>query len=333
MRIRSLLACLIFFGIAQYFGRGNISLIFLGMSFAFMAGVIDKARSAISAPPGNPLPEQKGNLLDADGIDHAVEVATTLANGNTGREKFKRYPWQTLLDVENVNSSEYHDSARTQLFSLFQHAPRRMLDIGCGNGATGAAVKEIHIAAHVIGIEINRAAAEVARTRIDQVIQGKFEDVDFRKAGIEPGSIDTVVLADVLEHMYNPWGALIALRPYLSQDAQVIASIPNIRNLVVLGELAAGNWRYEEWGLLDITHIRFFTLKEIRRLFEETGYSITEIRYSIDCRLSEYHERYQHEKIIDIESGNLVLKGITPEQLTEMCSAQIYVNAKPNPVS
>ncbi|HTY98209.1 MAG TPA: class I SAM-dependent methyltransferase, partial [Rhodocyclaceae bacterium] len=179
------------------------------------------------------------------------------------RNRRRTYVWQSLLDVEHAETSQYHNWARTQLFELFTHPPRRVLDIGCGAGATGEALKHAYGGAEVWGVEINGASAAIARGRIDHVLDGKFEDVDLDGAGIVPGSLDTVIVADVLEHMYDPWSVLVRLKPYLSPDAQVIASIPNVRNLVVMEELAKGNWRYEPWGLLDITHIRFFTLREI----------------------------------------------------------------------
>ena len=140
--------------------------------------------------------------------------------------------------------------------------------------------------AKVWGIEINQAAAQQASKKLDRVLIGKFEAFDLEAEGIAKGSLDGVILADVLEHMYNPWSVLTALKAYLSPDAQIIISIPNVRNLRLMNALADGYWEYEPAGLLDITHIRFFTLTEFRRVLFETDYHIETILYSLDARQS-----------------------------------------------
>jgi GT2 family glycosyltransferase/2-polyprenyl-3-methyl-5-hydroxy-6-metoxy-1,4-benzoquinol methylase len=259
-----------------------------------------------------------------------AELMTELADRGGTRQK---YPWQSLLNVDAADVSQYHNWAQTRLFELFGHPPRRLLDIGCGTGATGAAVKQAYPGAKVWGIEVNRAAAAVAAKRIDHALAGKFEDVDLDAAGITPGSLDTVIVADVLEHMYDPWGVLVRLKPYLTPDAQIIASIPNIRNLVVMEELAKGNWRYEEWGLLDITHIRFFTLREVRRFFHETGYRVSLTRFQIDPRLADFYNRNQGQKLINVEFDRMTLKNVTEEELSELCALQVCVRAEPGQIA
>jgi 2-polyprenyl-3-methyl-5-hydroxy-6-metoxy-1,4-benzoquinol methylase len=87
-------------------------------------------------------------------------------------------------------------------------------------------------------------------------------------------AIGTVLLLDVLEHLYDPWRALARIRTWLAPGTRVLASVPNIRNLANLEELAAGRWEYGPHAVLDITHVRFFTRATLRRLFEETGYAV-----------------------------------------------------------
>lgn len=240
-----------------------------------------------------------------------------------------RYPWQRLLDVEQADASQYHAWAQSHLFELFKHPPRRLLDIGCGAGGTGHAAKQAYPECTVFGIEVNRAAAEAAAAKLDHVATGRFEDIDLEAFGIAPGSIDTVIVADVLEHMYDPWHVMLRLRPYLTPDAQVIASIPNIRNLVAMSELAKGNWRYEPWGLLDITHVRFFTPREVRRFFHETGYRVTQTRFNLDSRLADFFSRHRHQEVQDVEFDRLVLKNVSQEELGELCSLQVHLRAEP----
>lgn len=239
--------------------------------------------------------------------------------------------WKTLLQVEDTAATGYHGGMRRELVDLSPRPIRVALDIGCAAGGTGAYIKSKHPRARVIGIEVNRSAAELAKKRLDQVLVGRFEEIDFAAAGIKPGSIDTVIVADVLEHMYDPWSVLTALRPWLSMDAQVIASIPNVRNLKLMEDMAAGYWRYEDSGLLDITHIRFFTLREVRRFFHETGYHVRTLQYAIDPRLMAfYQENKARPGPLDINLGKMSLHGIEGTELDELCSLQFYVVAGNN---
>ena len=167
---------------------------------------------------------------------------------------------------------DYYDHPRGPLLDLLPHAPAHLLDIGCGNGATGALAKTRWPGVRVTGIEIVPEAAERAALRLDRAIAGSAETLDFSAAGLH--DIDAVLLADVLEHLLDPWSFLERLRAALTQDAVVAASIPNVANLWLLDELAAGRFDYTADGLLDRTHIRFFTRKTIGELFERAGYTI-----------------------------------------------------------
>uniref|UniRef100_UPI00257F492D class I SAM-dependent methyltransferase n=1 Tax=Thauera sp. TaxID=1905334 RepID=UPI00257F492D len=184
------------------------------------------------------------------------------------------YVWQSCLEVSDIDASGYHENVRSDLIDTLDREPQRVLDIGCGAGGTGAYLKARYPETKVWGIELNKAAANIAAQRLDTVTSAKFEDVDLDAFGITPGSLDLVICADVLEHMYNPWLVMTRLRPYLADDARVVISIPNIRFLPLLDDLARGYWRYASAGILDITHLRFFTLQEMRRFLTETGYSV-----------------------------------------------------------
>lgn len=248
-------------------------------------------------------------------------------------ESQKRHIWQTLLNVSDSDTNQYHNWVRSDLVEMVKHAPRVVLDIGCGAGATGDFIKKKYPGSRVIGIEVNQGAAKVAATRIDQVLTGKFEDFDLEAEGIAKGSVDTVIVADVLEHMYDPWGVLYRLKPYLTPDAQVLASIPNIRNLVVMGDLAKGYWTYDSWGLLDITHIRFFTLREIRRFFQETGYRIARLHHNMDSRLMGFYEQHKDKTHFNVELEKITLRGLTRDELIELCTWQFFVVAEPGALS
>ena len=144
---------------------------------------------------------------------------------------------------------------------------RRVLDIGCGAGRLGEAIKQRQQAS-VCGIELDARAAEAARQRLDHVWAGDVERLDIQ---IAPGSFDAIVCADVLEHLREPGRLLEQAREWLTPDGRLIASIPNVRHHSVVRSLLQGNWTYESAGLLDRTHLRFFTRREIEKLFHRAG--------------------------------------------------------------
>jgi 2-polyprenyl-3-methyl-5-hydroxy-6-metoxy-1,4-benzoquinol methylase len=187
-----------------------------------------------------------------------------------------RFLWQTHLGPDVAFDPAYHQNPRTEIASFLAEPPGTVLDIGCGGGATGRLIKQKFPGTRVIGIEINPQAAEHARQFLDQVICAPIDDVDL--AADAPGAtIGTVLLLDVLEHLYDPWRALTRIRRWLAPGTRVLASVPNIRNLAVLDELAAGRFQYTENGVLDVTHVRFFTRDELKRMFEETGFRVNQL--------------------------------------------------------
>lgn len=183
----------------------------------------------------------------------------------------------------------YYDHPRSELLDLFPRAPKRLLDVGCGSGATGALAKTRWPGLEALGVEIVPDAAERAAARLDRVVTGSAETLDFSAAGLT--HIDGVILADVLEHLVDPWSFLERLRGALTPDATIVASIPNIANLWILEELAAGRFEYGSDGLLDRTHLRWFTRRSIRALFAGAGYTIERWERITDGRVDDSTRR------------------------------------------
>lgn len=188
----------------------------------------------------------------------------------------QKYLWQTHLGPDVAFDAAYHHNPRTEIASFLNEPPGTVLDIGCGGGATGRLIKQKFPGTRVIGIEINPRAADHARQFLDRVICAAIEDIDLA-AEAPDAKISTVLLLDVLEHLYDPWRALTRIRQWLGPGTRVLASVPNIRNLAVLDDLAAGSFQYAENGVLDVTHVRFFTKRELQRMFEETGYRVNNL--------------------------------------------------------
>jgi 2-polyprenyl-3-methyl-5-hydroxy-6-metoxy-1,4-benzoquinol methylase len=181
--------------------------------------------------------------------------------------------WRLLGTETGVQDLEYGDIARPGVQKLFKRQPRRLLDIGCASGAVGAGLKQSHAGLWVWGCELNAQAAQVAATRLDHVTsvpraQWSAADLDLVK------TVDTVLLLDVLEHMYNPWAELEFLAQQLPAEAQVVVSLPNVGHISILEGLSQGEFSYRPTGILDVTHVRFFTFGEMQAMFEQTGFRV-----------------------------------------------------------
>jgi SAM-dependent methyltransferase len=237
--------------------------------------------------------------------------------------------WKRCLDVEHQAEAHYNDYVATPLFDLVDGAPSRVLELGCAGGAFGAELVRRYPGASVVGIEANRAAARRAESRLQRVICARLESLDFAQAGFSPGEFDTVVACDVLEHLVNPWQLLERIKPFLAPHAQVLASIPNVRNMAVVSPLVLeGRFDYAERGLLDITHLRFFTLRGIGRLFEDTGYVLEQHRAIIHPELESVYRSYQGRGPAVVKMGRMTLAQVSKEEITELCAAQFIARAR-----
>ena len=170
------------------------------------------------------------------------------------------------------DGQRYLDDPRTEVAEAVP--PGRVLDVGCSRGAFGVELKRLCSSRVVFGIEPT-AAADYAKTRLDGVVRGSFPE-DFP---IEWGRFDVLCFNDVLEHLVDPWNVLKQSRRFLAPGGAVVASIPNVRYMDVLLDLVLrGEWRYEETGVLDRTHLRFFTRASVARLFIDSGFAVGVLR-------------------------------------------------------
>lgn len=237
--------------------------------------------------------------------------------------------WRTCLEIEDMPAGHYLDYVNETLLQAVAGSPRNVLELGCAAGAFGAALKARHPAARVTGIEAGRAAAGAASARLDHVVCGRIEDVDLPALAGSHGPFDAVIAGDVLEHLVNPWRALERVRGAMASDAQLVASIPNVRNLqVVMPLLQEGRWRYAERGLLDVTHLRFFTLEEMRRMLEETGFAMEGYQAMILPGLEEPYRNLRSQASATLKVGRVTFSDVSPQEALEMCAAQFVVRAR-----
>ncbi len=148
-----------------------------------------------------------------------------------------------------------------------------MLDIGCGGGGFGELVK-IEKGSEVWGIDLSSRAIELAKDKLDHAIWGEYSE----NIAVPDHYFDVITFNDSLEHFPDPMPALQLCKQKLTPGGFVICSLPNVRYIEnVIHFLFDMDWKYQDAGILDYTHLRFFTKKSMERLFLDAGYSVESI--------------------------------------------------------
>lgn len=234
--------------------------------------------------------------------------------------------WRLLdggVHLETLNPNH----APTGLLEMIENVPRRVLDVGCFCGGTGRYLKRRFPGCHVVGVEMLEKAAALAAEAYDQVHVGTLEQLDFERVGLLPARFDVIVLADVLEHLFNPWQALLRLRPLLAPGGALYVSLPNVRNLKLLSDVARGRFDYSGAGILDVTHVRFFTRATATEMLRQTGFVLEDVRINPDNRLAGAFEGKDLSKLDSVEMDGLRLTGLSHEDVLELIALQLFFRA------
>ena len=218
--------------------------------------------------------------------------------------------------------AEYGDNPRNELIDLIKVVPEQIFEIGCGSGATGMAIKQKFPDVNYIGMDSNEKATQIAQTRLDKVIVSDVEKVPLDTLGLVKGYFDLIICADILEHLYDPWKTLFALRDYLKPNGKIFASIPNVQYINHIINFLHGNWTYEHDGIMDVTHIRFFTFNEIVKMLSGTGYNIIHCSGAINSKMQS--DKWPN----DFDFGKFVLKNVTREEAFKFSVFQYLIIAQ-----
>ncbi|NIA14336.1 MAG: glycosyltransferase [Nitrospiraceae bacterium] len=167
----------------------------------------------------------------------------------------------------------YYRKSRPDLARFVPPSVRRVLDVGCGCGDFGRLLKS-HGVKEVHGIESVERACEIAQGALDGAVLGSIEEMELP---YEDGYFDCITFGDVLEHLVDPAAALRKVTRVLADDGFILMSIPNVRFYAIVGMLGNGRWQYVDAGIMDRTHLRFFTAHEMRELVEDAGLEVLEI--------------------------------------------------------
>jgi SAM-dependent methyltransferase len=218
----------------------------------------------------------------------------------------------------------YYLHPRPEILALIPADATDLLELGCAAGLLGQTVKARQPCRYV-GVELDPFAAGIAANTLDQVT---VLDLDDTALPFEPESFDCVVCADVLEHIKDPWGALDQLFGLLRPGGRIVVSIPNVRNLGVMAELAAGDWAYVDAGILDRTHLRFFTRRSFERALLGAGFEICSENCVVDPGLQA--AATDTGQTLKVEFGQLQVSGLSLQDAMELATVQfLFVAARP----
>jgi SAM-dependent methyltransferase len=172
-------------------------------------------------------------------------------------------------------ASAYFGQPRTDIQGLLPDNASRVLEIGCGAGATMRWLRGIRQIDYAIGIELVAEVAQLAAPAFDEITVGNIESIEL---AIPPHSVDMIIALDVLEHLVDPWKVVQRCNEILRPGGVIIASIPNIAHYsVAFPLLLRGRWNYAVDGLLDRTHLRFFVAQTAIDLMTSSGCVVEQV--------------------------------------------------------
>jgi 2-polyprenyl-3-methyl-5-hydroxy-6-metoxy-1,4-benzoquinol methylase len=193
-----------------------------------------------------------------------------------------QYQEPAWLPPAEQRRSDYYAHLRSEIIEAVPDGCGVILDVGCGKGTLGRWFKENGVA-QVWGVELVASAGEEAKRWLDRVVIGNVEQAPLP---FPPGSVDCIICADVLEHTADPWAVVAKLKQVLKPGGCIVASIPNVGFHRNLRRLIRGRWLYTDEGLLDRTHLRFFTFETIEELFARNGMAIEAVFKKVDAGLN-----------------------------------------------
>jgi SAM-dependent methyltransferase len=178
----------------------------------------------------------------------------------------------TRVSYAQTDNRGYFHAERWDMLAELEPPYGRVLDVGCGGGATGRSLRAAG-AKLLVGVEPNPAAAGSARSVFDTIHEAPVEEL--LQAGELEGPFDTILLYDVLEHLVDPAAVLSGLRALAAPGARLHVSVPNARHWSLARDLVLrGTFGYTEWGHRDATHLRWFAPRDIADLVSASGYAV-----------------------------------------------------------
>lgn len=169
-------------------------------------------------------------------------------------------------------ASGYFKNKRAEMLKFVPPQCSKFLEIGCGDGSFGRQIKSTNKQVEYWGIDLDDNSITEAANNIDQALAG---DINVIIENLPENYFDCIVMNDVLEHLMDPMEVLLGLESKIKPNALLVASIPNVRYITNLFNLILKrDWEYTDYGILDKTHLKFFTKKSIIRFFQSKNFEI-----------------------------------------------------------
>lgn len=172
-------------------------------------------------------------------------------------------------DTETKVHTKVYDAVNQPVFDLVPRTARRILDVGCGSGTLGREIKKLR-ECEIIGLTHSETEVALASENIDRVLVCDLDN--FNAEGL--GMFDCIICSHVLEHLQDPWGLLQTLRTHLESEGVLIVALPNVLNIKQRVEFLKGKFEYQEFGLMDRTHLRFFDWNTCYDLMRGAGLEV-----------------------------------------------------------
>lgn len=201
-----------------------------------------------------------------------------------------------IEELYQDKADEYFSLERDVILKQIKGSNINILDVGCGSGELGNRLKKQNNV-QVYGIEINKKAFKKAEQKLDKVYHGNIETMHMP---FEKETFDYIILGDVLEHLINPKTILKKLFTYLNNSGSIIITVPNVKYWRTTKSLIfKDEWEYQDWGILDFTHLRFFTKKSLINLTRKLGFHNTKSKWVIGPKSKSYYINKLTFKIIE----------------------------------
>lgn len=216
-----------------------------------------------------------------------------------------------------MQQTPVHEYANGDLLRLIPPTAQRIIEIGCSSGAIAREFKKVNPNCHYHGIDVVDDYVDLAKRYCDEVGVMDIESAsdDFYAAQAD---CDCWLFGDVLEHLKDPWTVLKKVRRVMPAHGQVLACIPNVQHWSMTALVAVGEFRYVDSGLMDKTHLRWFSRKTMLTLFESSGLRIVEM-------YPRFAPVIPNKKLEQIIADLATLQGADPQQAIKDSQALQYV--------
>lgn len=222
-----------------------------------------------------------------------------------------------------MNQTPVHERHNPDLLKLIPNHASKLVEIGCSSGALAREFKILSPKCHYLGIEVDPHYAELAKRFCDdsQVCDIESADDSF---WIKNTDRDCWIFGDTLEHLKDPWRILKKIRSIIPEEGSVVVCIPNAQHWSLQVKLCIGNFRYQDSGLLDRTHLRWFTRQTIFEMFDQSG-------FKVEVGFPRIFNEPNRELFIPLIEKMATIAGADPKMAaSDALPLQYVLRAKPN---